>query len=348
MKTTFAVIAMLLACVGMVFAQSNTSTIDQYGSNIGKVVQTGSYNNADIDQGVAGTPVTNNHVQGYATDWIEGAFINQTGAHNDAWTSMMKAAASGTGSTNGAAIDQIGDYNKAYQDIQTAISRTNNWNRMGLDIDQTGDNNYANQKTVASFGTYGIQGMWIYQEGDYNIADQYMKGGAYMRDQVEIKQVGNNNNNTTMSGNTYDVSATGLGDPLGLPWAYKPAGSFTQYMYQNGGSAIMHVTGNDNNTYQYQEYTVWSLSGQDDAEMYITGNTNDAAQGQLGEYNYSNISVGGDRNIATTGQDGDSNIATISTTGDDNVAGIKQVDNLNNGAILQVGNNNTATILQQP
>jgi hypothetical protein len=339
MRKLFALLTVVFFA-GFMMAQDNDASVTQYGSNIGIVTQTGSSNNGDIIQGSLATPVTNNKVPGYSGDWIGGAFINQLGGNNDASINMHN------GGNNGSSVYQAGDDNNGYQDIGTSQSIGTSWNLMGVDLDQIGNSNWATQKTISSFGSAGVKRMYVAQTGDNNIADQLSIGG-YGNDQ-HISQIGNNNNNPSESGNTYDVSATTLTDPLALPWAYKPAGDYTQYSNQMHGTTKMDVLGNGNNTYQYQEYTVWALSGQNDATMSVNGDNNDVAQGQLGEYNSSDIDIAGSGNVMTNSQWGDSNTATIYVNGNNNVGGIEQVNNGNIGDIYQVGNGNTGLILQQP
>lgn len=360
MKTLFAILTAMLMLTAVVFAQGSTSTVNQTGDqNVATVDQTGSGHNANVDQfgrnhaevdqyggnnnsaavtqGSSGSPVNNYYQPNYPGDWINGAFIEQVGSDNTAAINMSR-------SSNGSSIYQEGDGNEGYQDLGSTQHKTTNWNRMGLDIDQVGDNNYANQKTVASFGVYGIQGMVIDQEGDNNVANQYSKGGAYAT--MEIYQDGDNNNNPAQSGNTFDLSATGTADPLNLPWADKPAGDFTQYQNAYRGTAHMSVTGDGNNTAQYQEYTVWAAGGDNDAYMDITGNTNNAAQGQLGEYNDADMDISGDNNIAAQSQHGDSNSAVMNILGSFNVSGMEQVGDGHSATTNQTGNNNSATVIQ--
>ncbi len=317
---------------------SNNAEVDQYGSNIAKVEQIGVSNKGEIAQGASGASVLNNYIPGYSGDWKEGAFINQTGERNDAEIDVNV-------SRNGSRIDQLGNDNWAKQEVNSTYARTTNWDRMGVDINQKGNNNWANQKTIASFGTYGVQGMKINQEGNYNVADQLSIGG--MSNATEIEQIGNNNNNPTHSGNTFDVSATGLANPLALSWAQKPAGNYTQYMFQNKGETHMYVEGNNNNTAQYQEYSVHSISGQNDAWMDIFGSGNDVAQGQLGDLNSSDIDITGDSNVVTTSQFGDNDFIKIDISGGNNVVGVQQTGDLHSATVLQTGNLNFAQVIQQ-
>lgn len=317
---------------------SNSANVDQYGSNIAKVEQVGISNKGKIAQGASGASVLNNYVPGYPGDWKEGAFINQSGERNDAEIDVNV-------SRNGSRIDQLGNDNWAKQEVNSAFARTTNWDRMGVDINQEGNNNWANQKTIASFGTYGVQGMKINQDGNYNVADQLSIGG--MSNATEIEQIGNNNNNPDQSGNTFNVSATGLANPLALSWAHKPVGNYTQYMFQNKGATHMYVEGNNNNTAQYQEYSVWSVSGQNDAWMDIFGSENNVAQGQLGDMNSSEIDIAGDDNVVTSSQFGDNNFVEIDLTGASNVVGVQQVGDFHSAAVLQTGNSNFAQVIQQ-
>ena len=342
MKKLIFLFAMVFA-VSMAMGQNsgNVASVDQYGSNIAEIEQTGSNNTGDIDQGTLGTPVTNNKVPSYAGDWIGGAFIDQIGDGNDAAINMHN------GGNNGSSVYQYGNDNKGYQDIGTSHSIGTSWDLMGVDLDQLGNNNWATQTTVASFGSAGVKRMFVLQDGNYNVADQLSVGG-YVNAQ-DITQIGNNNNNPTQSGNTYDISATTLADPLSLAWAHKPVGDFTQYANQMRGTSHIYVEGNDNNTFQYQEYTVWSLSGQNDAWMDIYGNGNDVAQGQLGEYNSSDIDIDGDGNVVTSSQLGDSNTIDIDLVSGSNncVVGVEQIGDSHSATVFQSGVSNFAKVIQQ-
>ena len=342
MKKIIFLFAMIFA-VSMAMAQENDAEINQYGTNIAEIEQVGDLNEAIINQGDEGASVTNSGSNG-SGDWKFGSFITQEGTDNTAEVDVNT-------SKNGTSIDQLGNANWAKQELNANISKTTDWDRMGLDINQEGDNNWANQETRAGFGTYGVQGMMINQDGNYNIADQMSIGGT--NQQVEIEQIGNNNNNPDESSNVFDVSATGLANPLALPWVLKPAGDFTQYMFQNKGVAHMYVKGDDNNTYQYQEYVTYGGDegqGQNDATMDVWGSGNNVAQGQLGDLNSSDIDINGDGNVVTTSQLGDSNMATIQLLlgSDNNVAGIEQTGDWNEADILQSGVNNFAKVIQQP
>ncbi len=262
--------------------------------------------------------VDNNYYQPhYAGDWINGAFIDQVGNSNEASINM-------TNSSNGASINQEGDDNVAHQDLNSSQHKTTNRDRMGLDIDQVGNENNANQKTVASFGCYGIQGMVIKQEGNNNTANQLSVGG--MQSTMEVIQVGNDNDDVV------DVSATGKPSPLALPFVHKPVGEFTQYQNGRYSTASINVTGDNNHTAQYQEYTSWSVSGHNYAEIDIIGNENNAAQGQIGEFNKATITINGNLNVAAISQTGS---GTAEWNG-------------NVGSITQTGNNNVSSIVQNP
>ena len=344
MKKVSLFLGMVLAA-SFAMAQVNTgndATITQYGSNIGVINQTGSDNDGVITQGSVGSAITTMYGNG-ATDWKRGAYIDQVGDNDAAEIIMTKSSA-------GASIDQKGgDYNWAKQDLNTSDMYTTSWTRMGADIDQTGNHNWANQKTQAAFGCYGVQGIMIIQSGDYNKADQMSIGG--MGNVTEITQIGNNNNNPTQSSNTYDVSKTTLADPLLLTWAHKPAGDFTQYTNQMTGRTHIYVDGDDNNTYQYQERTLenGSIVGDNDADMDIYGSGNDVAQGQLGESNSSEIDIDGENNVVTSSQLGDSNMVNIDLVGGSNncVVGVKQVGDFHSATVFQSGASNFAKIVQQ-
>ncbi len=333
----------MIFTVTMVMAQNsgNIATIDQFGSNIAEIEQTGSNNTGDIDQGTLGTPVTNNKVPGYAGDWKGGAFIDQIGDGNNASINMHD------GGNNGSSVYQLGNNNEGHQDIGTSHSIATSWDLMGVDLDQLGNNNSATQTTVASFGSAGVKRMFVIQDGNYNVADQLSIGG-YVNDQ-NITQIGDNNNNPTESGNAFDVSATTLANPLSLSWAHKPAGDYTQYANQMRGTSHIYVEGSGNNTAQYQEYTVWSRSGENDAWMDVYGDNNNVVQGQLGFQNSSDIDIDGNGNVVTSSQLGDSNLVDIDLVGGSNncVVGVEQIGNSHDATVFQSGASNFAKVIQQ-
>ncbi|BBE20870.1 hypothetical protein AQPE_5065 [Aquipluma nitroreducens] len=336
-----------MAC--MVFAQNN-ATVNQFGSNIGSVNQDGSGNNATIQQGSSGAAVTNNHAPAYVGDWIQGSYIHQIGQTNTAEATVRQSG-------NGTDINQVGDVNTAKQDVGSYYEETTSYTKMGLDIDQIGGNNWATQKTIKTYGNFGVQGMTVYQGGNYNIADQVSIGG--MGQVQSIKQVGDNNNNPIKSGNTFDLSSTTINNPLAvlqnpLTLAFTfGAGAqtvslpLTQYSKQELGKATIDVLGSDNNTYQFQETPTWG-GGKNQATIDLIGNKNDVAQGQLGALNNSDFDLTGDENVVSNSQLGNSNIADVNILGSYNVVGIEQTGDLNNATVNQTGNSNLARIIQQP
>lgn len=296
----------------------HTSTVDQYGTNYATVDQYGGNgNSADVDQGASGSAISDLGPPSYAGDWIGGAYVEQDGNSNSATIDINRGSA-------GARIYQQGDNNFGYQELNASHSRTTNWNQMGLHIEQVGDDNWANQKTVSSFGCFGIQGMIIDQQGYNNHANQYSKGG--MSCTMEIYQNGSYNDDVV------DLSAlTCACDACNMAYAGKPAGAVTQYQWARFSTAKIDITGDYNHTQQCQEYQTSGVSGHHYAEMLITGNHNNAAQGQIGEFSYSYVSQNGDNNTAATCQVGDGtaewngNSATITQTGNGNAACVNQV-----------------------
>lgn len=292
------------------------ATVDQFGKNLAEVSQTGGDDNtATVTQGTAAAHVSNNRKPNYNGDHEWGAWIEQVGSSNTAEINMQ-------GSRGSADIYQEGGSNEAYQEINTYASGATSNTRKGLDIDQVGSNNVANQKTVASFGSYGIKKMHVDQVGSGNQADQLSIGG--MASVMQVRQDGSNNDYTV------DVSATGKASPLDLPFAHKPAGDYIQYQNGRFSTATIDIVGSGNHTAQYQEYTIWSASGHNYADMDIAGDSNNAAQGQLGEFNHSTIDIVGCSNVAAISQQGsgtaewDGNTASISQTGSNNVSSIEQ------------------------
>ena len=333
-KLSFIFAALFVA--GFTMAQDNTATVKQFGENIGSVSQTGSDNNAKILQGTKDVEVTNNRKLQYAGDWKEGSFIDQVGENNTAKTTVRTSG-------NGTSISQDGERNKGFQDVGSFNEETTDWTKMGLDIEQKGKGNWATQKTSENFGCpSGIAGMTIIQKGDHNIADQVSMGG-YGGNQ-SIKQIGDNNNNTVKSGNVFDLSSTTLNNTL-LAFTTLTL-PLTQYSNQNGGSAIMNVKGDNNNTYQFQKFSVWETSGHNDAMLDLKGDKNNIFQGQLGESNNSDLDIHGDGNVVSTSQVGDWNVADVNIRGDYNVVGIQQTGSGHEAYVTQNGSN-FAKVVQQ-
>lgn len=338
-KTIFLFVLVFAVTFAIAQNSGNIATIDQYGTNIAEIAQMGSNNDADIDQGELGSSVTNSGPQ---TSWLYGAFIVQIGDDNDAIIDVNTSNA-------GSSIYQSGNDNWAKQELNSTYHKTTNWARMGLDIDQVGNDNWANQKTIYSFGSFGVQGMMIVQTGNDNIADQLSIGGK--SNVTEITQIGNNNNNPTINGNAYDVSATMLADPLSLSWTQKPTGTFTQYTNQMNGTTHMYVYGDNNNTHQYQECSLTNgqIVGDNDAFMDVYGSGNNVAQGQLGEQNWTGIDIEGDGNVVASSQLGDNNMVDIDLVGGSMncVVGVEQIGNGHSATVFQSGVSNFAKVIQR-
>ncbi|HPG40732.1 MAG TPA: hypothetical protein PLP19_16820 [bacterium] len=323
---------------------SHNASVQQYGRNYADVDQNGGNGNkAVVAQGASGAPVNNYYQPGYASDWKEGAYVVQTGNTNDALIDMN--------SNNGeAGIFQTGDLNQGSQELNSTYHRTNaNKGYMAIEIKQIGNENVADQKTLASFGSYGIQKMLVFQEGNLNNANQLSKGG--MASEINVKHVGNNNTGAA----SVDVAATGLASPLALSWTGPQAADVTNGVYsqfQDGrySKAVIDVAGDGNKTTQAQQYTVWSTSGANEATLGIVGNDNASIQGQHGESNDSFINVSGSGNVIATSQAGDNHIADIDLLGssDTNIAAIQQTGIGQSGTIMVNGVNNFSQIIQQP
>ncbi|MDH5364674.1 MAG: hypothetical protein OEW82_05875 [Dehalococcoidia bacterium] len=295
-----------------------SATINQYGTNLAQIDQSGGNNNtATINQGAPGKPVTNFHKPAYASDWIIGSWIEQVGSDNIASTTVaFDGSASGSGNSNSTRIYQNGVENTATQVIGSYSSYTNsNKPYKAIEIDQVGNENTASQTTTSSFGCYGIQNMVTLQTGNSNYAQQDSVGG--MASTMEIFQTGNGN-------------------------------SSTQYQWARYSTAHVDIQGNNNITDQYQKYTVWSLSGVDDAYIDIIGDDNIATQSQIGEYNDADIDITGSGNQAYQTQTGDSNYAKINVLGNNNYASQTQTGNGHSSTISQTGDGNSATVVQGP
>jgi hypothetical protein len=299
----------------MAFSQNNEATVEQYGSNTSIVNQTGELNEATVQMGELGDPVTNKDTG----SWRYGAFIDQVGTGNEAEIKIWKG--DGTygsfgGSSNGARIQQDGDGNQAFQDISNSQVKTTNFERMGAHIKQLGDNNFAQQEVFRSFGTHGSGGILIDQDGIGNQARQYVIGGR--ANVTEVFQTGNNNTYT-------GFQSSSIADMLDADWQFVPAGeNYAQFQRGEYSELRLNITGDDNTTAQYQEGTVWG-EAYNVADIVIFGDENQAAQAQLGTSNTSNIDIQGDLNEA----------------------GSQQIGLGHSANILQVGNSNFSTVVQQ-
>ncbi len=312
MKKLIAIFGVLAFTAGMAFSQNNEATVEQYGSNTSIVKQQGYENDAKVQMGEQGDPVTNKDTD----SWRYGAFIDQVGSENEAEIKIWKG--DGTyqsgGNSNGARIEQDGDGNKALQDISNSQVKTTNWNRMGAHIKQLGDDNFAQQEVFRSFGTHGSGGILIDQQGLENQARQYVIGGR--SNVTEVFQTGNNN--TYIGFQSIDIA-----NILDVEWQFVPMGeAYSQFQRGESSEVRLNITGDDNITAQYQE-GIWGFS-YNVANITIDGNSNQAAQAQLGTSNTSNIFIQGDLNQA----------------------GTQQVGLGHDADILQVGNSNFSTIIQ--
>ena len=83
--------------------------------------------------------------------------------------------------------------------------------------------------------------------------------------------------------------------------------------------------------------------------MDVLGNENNVVQGQLGEYNSSDIDLEGDGNVITSSQLGDNNMVDIDLLAgsNNNVVGVEQVGNDHSATVMQSGVSNFAKIIQQ-
>jgi len=253
----------------------NEAEIEQDGHNTAAITQSGDKNDAEIEQ--EGTNFD-------TSSWRYGAYIEQTGDKNEADIFMPTSA-------NGTRIQQVGDSNIASQIIGAKIHKSTDWNRMGLHIKQFGNNNDAFQETLSSFGCYGIQDMYIEQNGDGNFVDQYSIGG--MQSLMEAYQIGDGNTST-------------------------------QYQDARFSNLHLYINGDNNTTDQYQEYSVWAYSGNHDAYIDITGDRNDVYQTQFGEDDFLDVDIVGNRNYVKQKQtdneenESDLNSASVTITGDKN------------------------------
>lgn len=343
-KTTFLITMIILASMAM--AQNNNgeieqtgienkATLSQFGKNTSIINQLGDKNSATVEQGDEGRPVKNIDTE----SWRHGAFIDQIGNNNEAEIKIWKGDGSqqSGGGSNGARIEQTGNYNKAFQNISNSHVKTTNWDRMGAHIKQLGNENFAKQEVFRSFGTHGSGGIIIDQQGDANHAHQYVIGGR--NNVTETYQTGNNNNYTGFTNS--DVS-----DILNLSWSFKPVGeNFSQFQRGENNALRLNIVGDNNITAQYQEGDVWGRS-YNSANINVEGDYNEVAQAQLGTRNEADIKVFGDSNKAGIQQVGTNNMAEIFQQGNLNFGIITSAGAGNAGRINQTGSMNTGMIFQ--
>lgn len=333
----------LSASMAMAQVASNTATIDQYGTNVAQIEQDGEKNLADINQGSLSHSVINSPANSQGN--LYGSYVKQIGNENEALVDV-------SGSGNGTKIYQEGFSNYGKQDINANGSAGIVNLKMGVDLYQKGNDNSSLQTTVPSFGSSPVRLMYVDQQGNDNFVNQLSIGGS--GNSQHVVQKGNNNNNPTKSGNSLDVSATGLNNPMNLSWAYGNQGGYsstndyTQYSNQMAGKAHIDIEGNDNNTFQFQESS-WSNTA-NVATIKIAGNANDVIQGQKGNLNTSEIDVNGSGNVITSSQLGDHNTTSIELlfASDNNVVGVEQTGNWQDASVLQSGVSNFAKVIQQP
>ena len=313
MKKYFIPLLMLLVVSSAAFAAVNTSNVNQSGvNNAADVTQTGA-NYSEVDQTgddhAATIDQVGNSYRPYPGSWLYmGADVDQYGGDGN------EAHISASNGPHEARIDQNGNSNLATQGLGATAHYTNNPSRLGLHIKQAGDGNEAHQATSPSFGCHGVQGMLIDQLGNSNFADQYSKGG--MASVIEIFHDGDGN-------------------------------SSTQVQWARFSDAHVDIDGDGNTTVQDQTYTVWSISGDDDALIDIVGDGNSASQYQLGEYNLADIDIDGDLNVGTTSTTGDSNDAIVDIDANSNGFTISQTGGNLNYALINIDSNGNTAMINQ-
>jgi hypothetical protein len=306
-KLLLSVVAILLV-TAVTFAQSNeayviqvgttnTSTVDQSGTaghNLAYVNQYGS-NIANVQQlGVGSNSATINQGSNGlpVTNNHQAAYVGdwQDGAFIMQNGATNTAAITMTGNLSTGTINQVGSLNSGSQTIGTNYSEMSG-HTSGVWMSQEGTSNYSTQITSPSFGSAGIKQMTVYQDGNSNIANQTSIGGYGST--LEATQLGNSNTST-------------------------------QYQNQMGGIAHTYVDGDDNTTSQNQLYTVWALSGRNDAYIDIDGSSNTTIQSQTGQYNLSRTTQTGDGNYSMQTQTGDSHSSIVTQTGNNNISNVTQ------------------------
>lgn len=304
--TIFLVGVLVLSLSGLLFAAENVADVAQTGDDNEVDIEQIGHNKAEVEQkgnkNEAAVYQEGNNFPSLLGGWYYlGAHIDQIGNRNEALINMPT-------SSNATRIQQRGNDNKAQQSLGSTQHKSTDFNRLGMHIKQFGDENEAYQETEASFGSYGIQDMFIKQDGDNNFVEQFSKGG--MQTLMEAEQIGNDN---------------------------------ISYQHQDARFSKLHlrIKGDNNFTDQYQEYTVWADSGDQDAYADINGDNNRARQKQVGEYGNLDLDITGNKNIVKQEQIGDENEALMRVVGNQNDLKQEQVGNLNQALLKVVGNKNT-------
>lgn len=275
----------MVFAVSMAIAQSNTSAVDQTGSNQNALVtQTGSSNTSDVDQTSPAGSVNN-------------ATVNQTGNNNIADVDQVQqnsvvgannATLTQTGNSNIGTQTQVG----TYTGYMNATMLQNGNNNVGTQI-QSSYNETATMTQLQN-GNTGIQtqsgnhvSAVMTQDGLGNYGNQLQSGG--LNNSMNLTQTGNSNE-------SYQTQSGGTWNPPG------------------GHSAVITILGDDNYTSQVQSGTT-----SNHASIDQTANSSSAEQTQTGSYNQATITQLGQwpagavvNETAIQTQSGDAHEAAIS------------------------------------
>jgi len=319
-----------------VFAQNNIATTVQTGLKQNSVVvQTGSDNNAEINQ--VNTQTTSR------LSIITNASIEQTGISNSSVITQNIDNTTRIGNKSNTV--QNGDFNDGIQTTTTAISggglneslsQTGNYNKSEqtlktnthvgmwgdhITVEQIGNVNIASQSVVDGglnfaiihsegndnsaiqsltgiFNGYGrgVTPITIDQVGNENIAEQTMVGeNRTMNNRAVILQTGNKNSGIQTFDNSLEVTAT-----------------LTQIGDENV-SVSSFTPGN-----------VYVVSYDDNADIYQEGNNNNSVTSQAGSYQSIDVTQTGNFNMSTVEQNDFYNVSNVTQNGNSNVSNITQ------------------------
>jgi hypothetical protein len=273
MKKLTTLLAAFLFTTGMVFAQTNTATVDQTGDNqVANATQSGATNTVDIDQLSTNTgPQT--------------ATALQTGTSNSAVVNQSQTGGGGNTPANSAYIEQLGTSNMSTQ-IQTAPGYNSGQSVWGFqdgtsnELSQTISGGYTNSLRAEQYGTENIANQSangpyadgnVYQDGTANVAEQTLTGSnnGYGGAVMLINQLGIENYASQI------FAGSGLG---------------------HTNNAEIYQDGFDNDA--YQDGTGRNLN----AVLNQTGDLNMSMQTQTGNGHSSVVTQMGDNNSSTITQ----------------------------------------------
>ena len=259
-------------------------------------------------------------------------------------------------------INLIEEYAKPYKiknhlfDIESFMINNSNQSKVIISTGVQTINNIEIPTIQLNTTETSPQGMTISQLGNFNVALQVNVRGIGQIQNIE--QIGNYNNNTTITKNnilnsSVDNSFYNIGKQTDLTTLLKsifdktmdlPISQFSDQLY---GIVVAKVEGNENSTYQFQEATDRLLFGRNEAYSSIKGNKNEVAQNQSGFSNTSRVNIYGNENRVVNFQKGDRNYSEILiSSGFNNMINITQSGFYNSAFVYQAGANNTVNIIQ--